>query len=391
MFNQVYAGKKVLVTGHTGFKGSWLSLWLMKLGAEVAGFSAYIPSEPANFEVCQLGGRMKDYRGDVRDLEALEKVVAEFQPDLIFHLAAQAIVRTAYEDPKMTFDTNAGGTVNVLEVLRKTPAGQNVKAALFITSDKCYENVEWEYGYRETDALGGKDPYSASKAAAEIAISTYARSYFDDPDGCQIASVRAGNVIGGGDWAVSRIVPDCARAWAKGEVPEIRSPHATRPWQHVLEPLSGYLHLMACLASKGLGEEKENNLRGMAFNFGPPENVTESVAQLVTAMTDIWDGTSWLDCSDPNTIQKEAGLLKLNCDRARQRLGWVANLTLDESIRMTTEWYMSYYQNKIDQNKVDMYAYTLGQIEAYERLGAERERAWSESVICQKHPQALKH
>ncbi len=313
---------------------------------------------------------MKDYRGDVRDSDALEKVFADFQPDIVFHLAAQAIVRTAYEDPKMTFDTNAGGTINVLEMLRKFPS---VKAALFITSDKCYENVEWEYGYRETDALGGKDPYSASKAVAEIAISTYARSYFEDSNSCRIASVRAGNVIGGGDWALSRIVPDCARAWAEGKAPEIRSPHATRPWQHVLEPLSGYLHLMAQLVL-GEGHDAQGKpLRAVSFNFGPSENVTESVAQLVTGMTEIWDGTSWLDCSDPATIKKEAGLLKLNCDRARHRLGWTANLTLDESVRMTTEWYMNYYQGN-----ADMYAYTLGQIEEYEQLGGERGQAWSE-------------
>ena len=375
MLDTIYRNKKVLITGHTGFKGSWLALWLLKLGAKVAGYSAYTPSVPANFDVCELSDKLHHIEGDVRDAVQLAEAFATFQPDYVFHLAAQPIVRTAYELPKLTFDTNVGGTVNLLEAIRRT---ESVQAAVLITSDKCYENVEWEYGYREDDRLGGKDPYSASKAAAEIAISTYARSFFgkkafsETESPCLIASARAGNVIGGGDWARDRIVPDCVRAWANDETPDIRSPHATRPWQHVMEPLSGYLCLMAALAEERAGRLnlRDESLHGKSFNFGPSESVNESVGELVTAMGQIWDNKTWNNCSDPATIQKEAGLLKLNCDRARYFLDWEATLSMDEAIEMTTRWYMAYYGGV--QN---MYDYTQNQLEQYEALSAQRNQS----------------
>lgn len=355
MWQSFYRGKRVLVTGHTGFKGSWLSLWLLKMGAKVVGYSAYIPSEPSNFEVCRLAELMDHELGDVRDIDRLSQVIQQYQPEIIFHLAAQPIVTTSYAEPRLTFETNVMGTVNVLEVARKTPS---VKATLCITSDKCYENVEWEYGYRETDHLGGKDPYSASKAAAEAAISAYARSFFDKGQDQRIASTRAGNVIGGGDWAKDRIVPDTMRAWSQDQGVDVRNPIATRPWQHVLEPLCGYLHLMTRLAG-----DSGKALHGESFNFGPSERVNESVGELLTAMGQYWPGKIWNDCSDPATIQKEAGLLKLNCDKARFRLEWNATLLLQETVQMTVDWYRTYYEQLSD-----MQAFTLGQIDSYENL-----------------------
>ena len=239
MFENIYKGKRVLITGHTGFKGSWLCTWLLDLGATVAGFSVDIPTEPSHFEALGLSARIENFKGDVRNKSSLDEAMNKFRPDIVFHMAAQSLVRKSYEDPILTFETNSIGTLNLLDCLRDHPS---VIAAILITSDKCYENVEWIWGYRENDRLGGKDPYSASKACAEIISKVYMETFFKEK-GPSIATTRAGNVIGGGDWALDRIVPDCARAWSKGEKVEIRNPNATRPWQHVLEPLSGYLVL----------------------------------------------------------------------------------------------------------------------------------------------------
>ena len=240
MFDNIYEGKKVLVTGNTGFKGSWLSAWLKRLGAEVIGVSNKVPTTPSHFETLKLDHHTKTAFIDIRNFSEYEAFINDEKPVIIFHLAAEAIVRTCYDAPRLGFETNFMGTVNTLEILRKT---NFVKSAVFITSDKCYENVEWIYGYRENDQLGGKDPHSASKACAELALSSYQRSYFSHRNDIHIASARAGNVIGGGDWGKDRIVPDCMKSWEKNETVEIRSPNATRPWQLVLEPLSGYLHL----------------------------------------------------------------------------------------------------------------------------------------------------
>jgi len=363
MFNNVYAGRRVLVTGHTGFKGSWLCQWLLRLGAEVAGFSLYLPSQPCNFEVLGLERQLSDRRGDIREYAELEQAITAFQPEIVFHLAAQAIVRTSYDEPKLTFDTNLGGTVNLLEVIRKTPS---VRATVLITSDKCYENVEWEYGYRENDRLGGKDPYSASKACAEIAIAAYARSYFVQTEQ-KITSTRAGNVIGGGDWAKDRIAPDCARAWAEGRALTVRNPSATRPWQHVLEPLSGYLWLGAQLLQGQAGLNCE------AFNFGPRAEVNQPVSVLIGEMAKVWQGAGFNIESDAGQ-KPEAGLLKLCCDKTLNRLGWSALLTFEETVRMTAEWYREYYAGQ-----QDMGAYSNAQIQAYEKLALERGMSWAKS------------
>jgi len=363
MFGGMYKGRRVLVTGHTGFKGSWLSHWLLDLGADVAGFSLYLPSTPCNFEVLGLEGRLRHIVGDVRDAAAVQAAFDEFRPEIVFHLAAQAIVRTSYDEPKLTFDTNLGGTVNVLEAVRATPS---VRTAIFITSDKCYENVEWEFGYRETDRLGGKDPYSASKACAEIAISAYARSFIT-ASGKRIASTRAGNVIGGGDWAKDRIVPDCARAWAAGDSPVIRSPGATRPWQHVLEPLSGYLWLGACVES---GRE---GLAGEAFNFGPHAEVNQPVSRLIDEMGKTWAGGGWLPDPAGTGAKAEAGLLKLCCDKALQRLGWQAVMSFAETVAMTAEWYRAFYDGGTDMRDL-----TSRQLETFARLGRQRDARWPE-------------
>ncbi len=238
MFGNVYNGRNVFITGHTGFKGSWLSSWLLNMGARVTGFSRDIPSQPSNFEALNLADKITDIRGDVRDLGHLSQIMQDSQPEVIFHLAAQALVRTSYEDPVNTMETNMLGVMNILEAARKLPS---IKAIVIITSDKCYRNEEWIWGYRETDRLGGSDPYSASKGCAEIIAHSYFDSFYREGAAC--ATARAGNVIGGGDWARDRIIPDCARAWADKRAVEIRNPSATRPWQHVLEPLSGYLVL----------------------------------------------------------------------------------------------------------------------------------------------------
>ena len=363
MFNNFYQNKRVLVTGHTGFKGSWLTEWLLALGAEVAGFSAYIPSQPANFDVLQLNNRVNDYRGDIRNIDELTKVFDEFQPEVLFHLAAQPIVKVSYENPKLTFDTNVGGTVDLLEILRR---GTSVENAVFITSDKCYENVEWEYGYRETDRLGGKDPYSASKACAEIAISAYSRSFFENSS-LRIASARAGNVIGGGDWADARIVPDCVRAWSQHDNVVVRNPFATRPWQHVLEPLSGYLWLGVLLSQK-------TSLSGEAFNFGPHANVNQPVEVLIRELASYWgDNPNWyIESSIQQPANKEAGLLKLCCDKALSHLDWQPTLNFDEVMSMTSGWYKTYYQGKTDMMK-----YTRDQIDSYVQKAIEGELIWA--------------
>lgn len=360
MFNNCYKNKRVLVLGHTGFKGAWLTQWLLNLGAQVTGVSSYIPSTPSLYEVLQLKDQINDYRFDICDHEQLQAVFQKESPDMIFHLAAQPIVKVSYEDPKLTFDTNLGGTVNVLEAIRTTPS---VKAAVLITSDKCYENVEWEFGYRENDRLGGKDPYSASKACAEIAIRSYFESFFKG-SAQHIASVRAGNVIGGGDWAAYRIVPDCMRSWSKKEDVIIRSPHATRPWQHVLEPLSGYLWLGAQLMT-----ERGKELAGESFNFGPDACVNQSVQTLIGDLAKIWSGSSWT--VDPAAVpMNEAGLLKLCCDKALHRLGWSATLSYQETVEFTGVWYQSFYKGQ------DMQVITNEQIASFCKQAQQKELVW---------------
>ena len=362
VFASIYQGKRVLVTGHTGFKGSWLCLWLLKLGAKVAGFSLYLPSEPCNFEVINLKEKITHYKGDIRRIEELKGVFENFRPQIIFHLAAQSIVRRSYDEPRLTFDTNLGGTVNVLECVRNYPF---VQAAVIITSDKCYQNVEWEWGYRENDRLGGDDPYSASKACAELACRAYLKSYFNTNNSPKVATTRAGNVIGGGDWAQDRIIPDCVRAWGKGEKPIIRNPEATRPWQHVLEPLSGYLWLGANLI------KKPENITGEAFNFGPDTKIIKPVGELINLFLKFWGEGSW-EYAPAEHEKKESTLLKLCCDKALHRLGWHSILSFEEAVRLTAQWYKNYY----DENG-DIYEFSCSQIDSYVRKAIEQNMPWA--------------
>lgn len=323
-----FAGRRVLVTGHTGFKGSWLTLWLAELGADVTGYALPPQGPQAHFDELGLSDRIRHRLGDVRDLEALRKVVREAEPEVVFHLAAQALVRRSYADPLETFTTNVTGGANLLETVRGTAS---VKALVFVTSDKCYENKEWVWGYRETDELGGKDPYSASKAAVELVFKAYQSSYFAGREGFGAATARAGNVIGGGDWSADRIVPDCIRALAADQPIVLRNPTATRPWQFVLEPLSGYLDLALALLDDPKGFSG-------AWNFGPAGLRFPDVAEVAAQVVANWGGGSIRTDIDPNAAH-EAGLLHLSIDKALARLGWRPTYASHDAVRATTEWY----------------------------------------------------
>ncbi len=368
MFHSVYRGARVFVTGHTGFKGSWLCAWLLGLGAEVTGYSRDVPTSPSHFEAMGLAERIRDLRGDVRDREALTRAMRETRPDLVFHLAAQALVRLSYDRPAETMETNILGTMNVLEAVRQTPS---VGALVCITSDKCYRNDEQVWGYRENDHLGGHDPYSASKGCAEIVARSYFKSFFSQGPAC--ATVRAGNVVGGGDWALDRIVPDCARAWAAGRPVRIRSPRATRPWQLVLEPLSGYLWLGALLkegARRGPFE-----LSGEAYNFGPAADVDNPVSDVVRELGRHWPGFSSEMDETAEATRKECTLLKLCCDKSLATLGWKATLNFEETMRYTAEWYHRYYRG--GGAGESMLSFTQGQIAAYCNAAALRGQVWT--------------
>lgn len=326
-FARAYAGKRVLVTGHTGFKGSWLCEWLLALGADITGFALAPPTEPALFEQLGLARQIKDLRGDIRDLAAVRQAVAAARPDFVFHLAAQPLVRLSYAQPVETYATNVMGTVNLLEAVRLVGAAC---AVVVVTTDKCYENTGRKHDYREEDPLGGHDPYSSSKGATELVVSAYRRSYFSAPDSpVRLASARAGNVIGGGDWAADRIVPDCIRSLQRGQAVPVRNPHATRPWQHVLEPLSGYLWLAARLRSAAA-------LAG-AFNFGPTPEASRPVATLVDEVLKHWPGR-WEDRSEPGAVH-EAALLGLAIDKAERLLGWKPVWDFTATVARTVEWY----------------------------------------------------
>jgi len=374
MFLNHYRNRRVLLTGHTGFKGFWLCTWLLELGAEVAGYSLDIPTQPSGFTSLDLQSHITHITGDVRNRQCLASAVETFRPEVIFHMAAQALVRPSYEDPVHTFETNAAGTMNVLEVVRQAPF---VKSLVLITSDKCYRNDEWVFGYRETDHLGGKDPYSASKACAEIIAHAYFSSFFRT--GTRMATARAGNVIGGGDWATDRLVPDCARAWMAGAPALIRSPAATRPWQHVLEPLSGYLWLGANLLESG--SRRGMPLHGEAFNFGPSAEVNTTVGELAEALARHWPGFSLSMDSAAADGKKEATLLKLCCDKALGHLDWKATLPFTDTVRLTAEWYNRLRQAKgglYDGRHDGMYAFTASQIEEYTAKAREQNAVWAQ-------------
>jgi CDP-glucose 4,6-dehydratase len=361
---EVFSGKKVLITGHTGFKGSWLSLWLIQKGAEVFGISKDIPTQPSLFEALELEKEIEHILLDIRDLPSLKSEVIRIAPDFIFHMAAQPIVSLSYSDPLETLTTNAIGTANVLEAVRSL---QTKCVVICITSDKCYDNVEWVWGYKETDMLGGKDIYSCSKAAAEIIINSYYHSFIKKIPHIKMASVRAGNVIGGGDWAADRIVPDCMRSWSKQEKVEIRNPDSTRPWQHVLEPLSGYLNVAAELWHGG-------DFNGESYNFGPPSENNITVMELLEKL-----GKSWGLEKAVNTYTQtgelkfsEAGLLKLNCDKALFDFKWQPTLNIAELIQYTGDWYYMYYKNRDGVT-----FYTKQQISDYEKRASDKKIRWS--------------
>lgn len=367
MFNGFYQGKRILVTGHTGFKGGWLSVWLRKLGADVWGVSLPPPTQPNLHELLSPGVFAGEIECDIRDLNCLADAVTRIQPDVVFHLAAQPIVRRSYAEPLETFHTNAVGTANLLEAVRRA---ESPCVVVVVTSDKCYDNREWEFAYRENDPLGGHDVYSMSKAATELVAQAWRKAFFDPhPKLGPVATVRAGNVIGGGDYAEDRIVPDCVRALTDGKPILVRNPSAIRPWQHVLECLSGYLWLAAQLAVAG----KNSRLTG-AFNFGPEPSARQPVRRLVEEVLKTWPGR-WVDGSAPNSLH-EATLLSLSIEKAGALLGWYPAWEFSEAIRRTMSWYHRRHVEKA----ADMLAFSLAQIDDYAAAARDENLAWAVST-----------
>lgn len=355
MSDGFWRGKRVLITGHTGFKGGWLSLWLESMEARVMGYSLPAPTEPSFCDVVGIEKTIQSKRNDVRDLETLRNCLDQFKPELIFHLAAQSLVRSSYEDPIETYSTNVMGTINLLEAVRHC---SGVKGVVVVTSDKCYENKDRMEGYREDEAMGGYDPYSSSKGCAELATAAFRSSFFNPEEYSRhrvaVASGRAGNVIGGGDWARDRLVPDVVRAIVANVPVKIRSPHTIRPWQHVLEPLSGYLSL-----ARGLYEDGPKLSGG--WNFGPREHDAKPVENIVDLLTKLWgDGARWeLDGRDH---PHEARFLNLDCSKAQSLLGWRPRLGIDMALTWTVDWYKAWQAGK------DMRAFSLEQILTYSGL-----------------------
>lgn len=350
-----WRGKRVLVTGHTGFKGGWLAVWLESLGAKVAGYSLPAPTEPSFFEAAGVGKSVTTTFGDIRDLQSLRKCMLAVEPEVIIHLAAQALVRPSYEDPVGTYATNVMGTVNLLEVTRQV---SSVRSVVIVTSDKCYENREWVWGYREDEAMGGYDPYSNSKGCAELVTAAFRSSFFNPEEYARhhvaIATGRAGNVIGGGDWAKDRLLPDIVRAIIAGQPVKIRNPAATRPWQHVLEPLSGYLDL-----AQHLYEEGPRFTGG--WNFGPWDHDTKPVKSIVDEVTELWgDGARWE--KDGLDHSHEARHLKLDCSKAHSLLGWRPKLRVETALAWTVDWYKAWRAGQ------DMRALSLKQISTYSEM-----------------------
>lgn len=351
-----WQGKRVFLTGHTGFKGGWLALWLASKGAIVRGYALDPATTPSLFTEARIGSLIEDVRGDIRDAAALEPALRDFRPEVVFHMAAQPLVRYSYQDPIGTYETNVIGTARVLDAIRRTPT---VHAVVSVTTDKCYENKEWHWGYRETDPLGGYDPYSSSKACAEIVSAAYRQSYFPvekiAEHNCAIATARAGNVIGGGDWSLDRLIPDLVRGFLAGESVLVRRPNAIRPWQHVLEPLAGYI----ALAEHLLGDDRSRY--ATAFNFGPADDDAQPVGWIVEKMVDFWGGdASW--ALDPDPGVHEAGYLKLDASRARAELDWRPRLHLETALHWLVDWYKQW------QSGADMQAFTLEQIRRYEAI-----------------------
>ena len=368
-FGGLFEGMTVLVTGHTGFKGSWLGIWLHELGANVVGYSLDPPTTPSNFALSHLAERVVDVRGDVRDMARLEQTIRDHRPQAILHLAAQPLVLLSYREPRETMVVNVGGTLNVLEAVRRT---EMRGAVLCITTDKVYKNREWLWGYREIDELGGHDPYSASKAMAELAIESYRQSFFSptqyDAHGLALASARAGNVIGGGDWGEHRLIPDLVRALIGGEPMQLRNPGYVRPWQIVFESLSGYLWLTAKL----LGADASHFCE--AWNLGPQEHRAVTTKEIVRQAIALW-GSGTYTCGTAQT-EVETALLRLNWDKAAARLGWRSIYSWEEALSETIEWYRT-YNEKSSGNYIDMYDACVAQIQRYTERARERGLAWA--------------
>jgi len=368
IFKNVFKNRKVLVTGHTGFKGSWLCLWLHEMGADVLGYSLAPEGVPNLYETLGLNQKIKSITGDIRDEDSLKNAFYTHQPEVVFHLAAQPLVRLSYKNPKYTYETNIMGTINMLEAVRETPS---VKAVVNVTSDKCYENKEWVYGYREQDPMGGYDPYSSSKGAVEIITSAYRNSFFtpskyNSEHTVALASARAGNVIGGGDWSEDRLVPDCIRSLSLGMPVTIRNPESVRPWQYVLEPISGYLHLASCLYLSG-------SKYADSWNFGPHDNDVLTVRELTQLLIKSWGQGEYKVISDSRL--HEAGLLRLDISKASSLLNWNPVYTVDIAIEETSNWYKAYYQ------KENMYEYSVYQLEKYITAATQKNLNWSPDTL----------
>jgi CDP-glucose 4,6-dehydratase len=348
-----WRGRRVLLTGHTGFKGAWLALWLQTLGAHVTGFALGVPTQPSLYELAHVGDGMESIEGDVRDYDALAGALAAARPEVVIHMAAQSLVRRSLAEPRETYEVNVMGTVNLLDAVRHQ---DGVRAVLNVTSDKCYENREWEWPYREHEPLGGRDPYSSSKGCAELVTSAYRSSFFASGSGPRLASARAGNVIGGGDWSEDRLVADVMRAALAGRVVQVRNPHAIRPWQHVLNPLSGYLVLVQQLW--------HSEQLASGWNFGPTEQDTLPVRAIVERISALWsEPLSWVeDAGSTDTDHGEARQLKLDSSRARSLLSWRPSWDLQEGLRALVAWYGALGADG------DMQAFTLGQIDAFSRV-----------------------
>jgi CDP-glucose 4,6-dehydratase len=375
MFSDVYNNASVLVTGHTGFKGGWLSIWLLRLGARVAGYSLPPPTRPSLFEACALAGRVRHVEGDVRDRSRVLKTLHRHKPAFIFHLAANTLVRESYARPMETFDVNVIGTISLLEAIREwnQPA-----IVIIVSTDKCYENLETGRPFSEEDPLGGHDPYSASKAAMEIAAASYARSFFasgsDERHDVQIATVRAGNVIGGGDWSTDRLVPDAVRAFSAGETLRVRNERSVRPWQHVLEPVSGYLSIGAKLASEGGAMPAAIGCQTASWNFGPVEFEAQSVGELAGAFADAWGSAKWAAAHEPGA-PREAQLLRLSIQKARRDLGWHPVWGFSTAVKRSADWYQNYYSSPEDADAC--YQNCLDDIAAYEFAAHEAKLSWT--------------
>jgi len=359
----IYKNKTVLVTGHTGFKGTWLSIWLQQLGANVVGYSLTPNTCPSIFEETNIEQKVTHLIGDIRDGEQIREVVAKYKPEFVFHLAAQPLVGLSYKEPKLTYETNVMGLVNLFEAVR---VNDSVKFMVNVTSDKCYENKEWVWGYRENDQMGGHDPYSSSKGCSELITSAYRRSFFVGK--VALASARAGNVIGGGDWAQDRIVPDCVKALVKKKPILIRNPDSRRPWQHVLEPISGYLWLGALLTIDPIKYAD-------GWNFGPNTSESVTVKQLVGTLIDCWGEGSWKTDGIPNNQSHEATFLKLDTSRASLLLNWFGIYSFKEAINETLDWYKAYYEHKDN-----MYNKCIQQIKRYLTKAREKQLPWSNTL-----------